>query len=96
MGERWLVVKVPIGRNVRVNARFRRKILRVERQMLEQEGRKGSDERWIAWAREERQTITKTENASAGNSCSPLSKGGILCISASQESQEPGSPGVFM
>ena len=55
-GSWWF--KIPAVRGVRVNARCRRKVSRIVRQMLEQEGWRNGDERWKTWLKErERESL---------------------------------------
>ena len=67
---RWVTgawwFKVPTGRNVRVNARLRRKVSRVVKQLLEQEGRESGDEKWTSWARGREAGNALTETGLAG------------------------------
>ena len=77
--------RVVVG-SVRVNGRHRRKISRLARQLLEQEWRKHSDERWNAWLKEREMN----GGVSAGDGYSPVNRGGVFSVSAGRGSLEPG------
>ena len=74
-----------------MNARYRRKISRMVKQMLRNEEEKVGDEKWSKW-RKDRETETSTaERESAGGNCNPWSKGGVPSIKAGQKSREENS-----